>query len=584
MKRLFSVLAFTLLALTAPAQNTPAPNIRMTGSGQVVNGTLTIKSGATLAIEGGASVTGLPTTDATLTAIAGLITSANKITLWTGTDTASIIDFTALAQTFAGYTTAAQYRNAIFPASGAEGDMITHDGTNWIRQAIGTTGQVPIAQADGTWIWDDISLTVEADAVVYDPATSGLTATDVQAAIDEVVAEKGDVSSNTTTTVDNELALFSGTLGKTIKRATSTGIANLTSGVLGTITASGILDTIGSTRGSVLYRGASGWAALTPGTSGHVFTSAGPGADPTWSAASGGGAALFAGRSAKSAAYTIVAADAGYLIENAGGGTYSFSFDPAATLGAGFAVGVYNNNPSSQTLTLDPNGSETIRTPDGTVTTLALLRGEGAILMCDGTGWEVVAMARQVKGKMPDGSAGSPSIYSTASATTGFFFPGSTQIGFSIVGTQVAEFDNVGLDVLGTTASTSTTTGSIRNAGGIGNAGIIYTQVPVELRTTSFSVPAGGSFATYQNTGATAQTVCTLPTAAANLKYTFIVGDTDGVRVTAASGDTIRIAGTVSGAAGYVENATIGSTLTLVAIDATQWIATAVNGTWTFSP
>lgn len=42
----------------------------------------------------------------------------------------------------------------------------------------------------------------------------------------------GDVSSNTTTTVDSELALFSGTGGKTIKRATGSGIATLTSGVL----------------------------------------------------------------------------------------------------------------------------------------------------------------------------------------------------------------------------------------------------------------------------------------------------------------------------------------------------------------
>ena len=54
------------------------------------------------------------------------------------------------------------------------------------------------------------------------------------------------------------------------------------------VTASQVLDWVGSTRGSVLYRGASGWAALTPGTSGHVLTSAGAGADPAYAAASGG--------------------------------------------------------------------------------------------------------------------------------------------------------------------------------------------------------------------------------------------------------------------------------------------------------
>lgn len=47
----------------------------------------------------------------------------------------------------------------------------------------------------------------------------------------------GDVSSNTGTSVDGEVVLFSGTGGKTIKRATGSGIAKLTSGVLGTATA-----------------------------------------------------------------------------------------------------------------------------------------------------------------------------------------------------------------------------------------------------------------------------------------------------------------------------------------------------------
>lgn len=47
----------------------------------------------------------------------------------------------------------------------------------------------------------------------------------------------GDASTNTSSSVDSEVALFSGTAGKTIKRATGTGIATLTSGVLGTVTA-----------------------------------------------------------------------------------------------------------------------------------------------------------------------------------------------------------------------------------------------------------------------------------------------------------------------------------------------------------
>lgn len=48
------------------------------------------------------------------------------------------------------------------------------------------------------------------------------------------------------------------------------------------ITASTVLDWIGSTRGQVLYRGSGGWSALSPGTSGYVLTSNGAGADPTY--------------------------------------------------------------------------------------------------------------------------------------------------------------------------------------------------------------------------------------------------------------------------------------------------------------
>lgn len=53
------------------------------------------------------------------------------------------------------------------------------------------------------------------------------------------------------------------------------------------VTATQALDWIGSTRGSILYRGAANWTALTPGTSGHVLTSNGAGADPSYQASAG---------------------------------------------------------------------------------------------------------------------------------------------------------------------------------------------------------------------------------------------------------------------------------------------------------
>lgn len=48
------------------------------------------------------------------------------------------------------------------------------------------------------------------------------------------------------------------------------------------VTATQLLDWLGSTRGAILYRGASGWAILVPGASGYVLTSNGAGDDPTY--------------------------------------------------------------------------------------------------------------------------------------------------------------------------------------------------------------------------------------------------------------------------------------------------------------
>ena len=50
-----------------------------------------------------------------------------------------------------------------------------------------------------------------------------------------------------------------------------------------------VLDGLTTTQGSVIYRGVSGWTALTPGTAGYLLTTNGAGADPSWSAAATSG-------------------------------------------------------------------------------------------------------------------------------------------------------------------------------------------------------------------------------------------------------------------------------------------------------
>lgn len=83
------------------------------------------------------------------------------------------------------------------------------------------------------------------------------------------------------------------------------------------------------------------------------------------------------------------------------------------------------------------------------------------------------------------------------------------------------------------------------------------------------------------NEGTTAKNYHTLPTAVAGYVFEFIVQDADGMRITANTSDTIRVIDKVTAAAGYIESTTIGSVVRLVAINAVEWYATLIHGTWT---
>mgnify|MGYP006909286783 CR=1 FL=1 len=66
------------------------------------------------------------------------------------------------------------------------------------------------------------------------------------------------------------------------------GRSSIGAGAIEEIPVSTALDLVGSTQGSILYRGASAWTALTPGTSGQVLRSNGAAANPSWTSASSG--------------------------------------------------------------------------------------------------------------------------------------------------------------------------------------------------------------------------------------------------------------------------------------------------------
>lgn len=88
------------------------------------------------------------------------------------------------------------------------------------------------------------------------------------------------------------------------------------------------------------------------------------------------------------------------------------------------------------------------------------------------------------------------------------------------------------------------------------------------------------NYKVFTNEGAGAAITFNLPSAVAGLTYTFYVQNANGLVVDAAAGDTIRILALVTAAGGNVSSVTIGSSVTLVAINATEWVAISSLGTW----
>lgn len=135
---------------------------------------------------------------------------------------------------------------------------------------------------------------------------------------------------------------------------------------------------------------------------------------------------------------------------------------------------------------------------------------------------------------------------------------GSTDIGFRRIAAGEAFIDNGGAsDACGTLGR--------------------YVKVSAKA-STPYTVTEEDGDKVFTNEGAAARITFNLPTAAANKVFTFVVQDADGIRVQADTGDTIRIAGSVSASAGYAQSTTIGDSLTIVAINATQWVATSMVG------
>lgn len=136
--------------------------------------------------------------------------------------------------------------------------------------------QYLVAAADAVLTAERVA--TNSTSITWDFATAGQ-AKALRAALTGDVTASAD--SNVTTIADDAV-----TFAKMQEIATQRVIGRNTAGTGNPeeVTASQVLDWIGSTRGSVVYRGAAGWAILAPGTSGYALVSNGAGADPSYQA------------------------------------------------------------------------------------------------------------------------------------------------------------------------------------------------------------------------------------------------------------------------------------------------------------
>jgi len=154
----------------------------------------------------------------------------------------------------------------------------------------------------------------------------------------------------------NAIELLQNKVDKTTQVIAGTGLTGggaLSGNVTLNVSINDALNTLSTTHGSVLYRGASAWQALSPGTSGYVLQTKGAGLDPAWEpdayGSGGGGIRPSIVQSASSAG-------------NSGGVTFSVAPTPGNLL---VCVGTHWNNISATgvsagwTIMNNRNGSST---------------------------------------------------------------------------------------------------------------------------------------------------------------------------------------------------------------------------------
>jgi hypothetical protein len=264
--------------------------------------------------------------------------------------------------------------------STARGAVMFRGSSGWIALAPGTSGQLLKSGGAGA----DVSWT--------NPSFTGVT----------------DIAAGTGISTGGSDILSTGTISLAAI-ANASLLANISGGSAAPTPSglSAIIDAIlGNVRGSVLYRGASGWTTLPPGTSGKYLQTLGAGADPTWNSPAGAGTVtdIAAGTGISTGGADIISTGTISLAAFADGGIL------ANISGASAAP-----TPNTMTLILDH----------------VFGSAQGDILYRSGSAWSVLAPGTSGQVLQTGGAAANPSWVNapTGSAITDKFLLANTSGG-----------------------------------------------------------------------------------------------------------------------------------------------------------